>query len=156
MGASYYRRAHKVSEDYYPGINLATLAFLIEQLESKEDASSLRPRMPEAYAELAEKIRDELMQDLGANVPNGDSDKQIEPEDIHWRLATVGEACLLLLDSNAGLYYRRAWEHPNTRWHHAHDSIRKQAERIMRRQEEMGPTHRMRQIHDELRTLFES
>jgi hypothetical protein len=80
----------------------------------------------------------------------------IEQEDIHWRRATLGEACLLLGKSKAVAYYQRAWTHKNTVTEHAHESIKKQALRIIRQQPTSGTSKKMTRIREQLRKLFES
>jgi hypothetical protein len=89
MSATYYRRAYDASQDYYPGINLATLKYLISVLDPVTTTKSATYGGGD-YRQLAADIKRRLESDAAENKP--------EPEDAHWRIASLAEACLLLAD----------------------------------------------------------
>ncbi len=69
--AESYKRAYKISNDYYPGINAATMSIIAND---------------ESYAkELAPIIKTQCLEEVSAN-----------GSDDYWLTATLGEACLLL------------------------------------------------------------
>ena len=161
MSASYYHRAYETSKDYYPGVNLATLKFLISATERSSRTEQGQHGSEQTYEALATKIRDRLekedaererlAQEAKAAAQAGGPGAELpsEPEDAHWRAASLGEVCLLLGNSAAYNYYQMAWNHKDTD-SHARQSISKQAERIMRHQRPKT----MGEIHKNLRALF--
>jgi hypothetical protein len=160
VSAAYYRRAYEASEDYYPGINLATLTFLISSLDVSPTTRQQSENSVREYRNLAAEVKERLEDD--ERVKNAKQRKRTirpgeaigeppdEPEDAHWRLASLGEACLLLGDPAAYEHYTKAWNHKNTT-PQARDSIQKQAYRIMRQQK----SRKQKEIHARLHELFE-
>jgi class 3 adenylate cyclase/tetratricopeptide (TPR) repeat protein len=68
---AYYKRAYKISSDYYPGINAATMSMVASD---------------ESFGkELAAKIKTQCIEGVATNGSND-----------YWLTATLGEACLLL------------------------------------------------------------
>jgi hypothetical protein len=161
MSASYYRRAYDASKAYYPGINLATLKFLIAALEPPPPAGKRPSSGKRTYQDLALEIRTNLEKQLADRTKQASEPKQQpgaavgageppgEPDDIHWQLASLGEACLLLEDNEAVEYYRRALTHENTD-SHARETTIKQANRVMGQQAKGNA----KKIHSQLRKLF--
>jgi hypothetical protein len=148
MSATYYRRAYDASQDYYPGINLATLKYLISVLDPDTAAKSAAYGGGD-YKKLPADIKRRLESDAAENKP--------EPEDAHWRIASLAEACLLLEDRDAETYYEHAWNHPRTVGQdapHAREAIAKQARRIMTQQANNSPSNDLKDIHDALNKLF--
>ncbi len=161
-------RAYEASEDYYPGISLATLEFLIAVLQSPPAIKSVRSKDAE-FRKLAEKIKESLLDDDAAEENRRQKMQKndrasaaqncmpAEPDDRHWRLASLGEACLLLGEPAAYGWYRQAWTHEKVaKVPHAQDAIRRQAYRIMTHQEMLGASKTLRELHGQLRGLFES
>jgi len=104
---SYYERAHREEQHYYPGINVATLSLLLGR------------------AMAAEQLARQILEQLHTH-------PQDAREETVWVLATMAEAHLLLGESDtaAGLY-RTALLHPRCQ-PQFHDSMAKQVRRIVR------------------------
>ena len=160
--AGYYRRAYEVSGDYYPGINLATLEFLIAASVSFDESLCNAE-----YRTLAEKVKMRLLDDAAKQdrnrkewkkqrmTGNAQVDPPPEPDDVNWRLASRGEACLLLGEAEAFEAYQKAWNHQYTAQDkYAREAIRKQAERIMKQQGRFKPSEDLRKLHEKLKGLF--
>lgn len=104
---SYYRRAYDLDDNYYPGINAATL-FLLTGKKAEADG-------------LAQAIIGDL-----------DEGRRHRGDELAWVWATLGEAHLIVGHyTEAAEYYRRAVAHPACRPHHI-DAMHAQVQRILR------------------------
>jgi len=90
--ATFYREASAQSDGFWTGINVATLARLLD--ETTESESVARQVQTRCLADL------ERVRGTGAS-----------PEKTYWHLATLGEAALNLGDfDEAGTYYQAAYQ----------------------------------------------
>jgi hypothetical protein len=115
-----YDQAFRIRFGHYPGINKATLLLILGSLTPEAAGSPPRLELQES-AELAGKLLGDRLHWPGE-----------QPDDpATWHPATAGEAHLLRREwAQAASQYREALERTNLT-PHAHDAMRRQAERIL-------------------------